>query len=220
MGGGMRVSGDYAANGYAHIEGLVPPEVAAAFLRQVRADMPDLTRQFITHAPIIKRTSIDLYASDYPPMLQMLWGLTPAMQALTGRDVLPTYNYFRLYRKNDVCRTHTDREACEHSLSLTLGYSDDLVWPFDVGRDHTEVSGVIEDGFGEAPYATISMQPGDAVIYRGVNRRHGRVTPNPNRWSAHMFLHYVDRDGPFASHAFDALEAPIPGAIQKIDFSI
>jgi hypothetical protein len=220
MGGRMRVSGDYAANGYAHVEGLVPPEVAEAFLRQIRADLPDLTRQFITNAPIIKRTSIDVYARDYPPMLQFLWGLTPAICELAGRDVLPTYNYFRLYRKTDICRTHTDREACEHSLSLTLGYSDGLVWPFDVGRDYTDVSGVIEDGFGGAPYASISMQPGDAVIYRGVNRRHGRVTPNPNRWSAHLFLHYVDRDGPHASHAFDALEAPSAGAIQKIDFNI
>jgi hypothetical protein len=216
----MRVRGDYAANGYAHVEGLVPPEVAEAFLRQIRADRPDLTRQFITSAPIIKRTSIDVYSQDYPPMLQLLWGLTPAMCALAGREVLPTYNYFRLYRKNDICRTHTDREACEHSLSLTLGYSDGLLWPFDVGRDYTDVSGVIEDGFGAAPYATIAMQPGDAVIYRGVNRRHGRVTPNPNRWSAHMFLHYVDRAGPHATHAFDALEAPSAGALQKIDFDI
>lgn len=216
----MRVCGDYAANGYAHLERLVPPEVADAFLRQIKADLPGLTRQFITNAPIIRRTSIDIYARDYPPMLQFLWGLTPAMRELTGREVLPTYNYFRLYRKNDVCRTHTDRESCEHSLSLTLGYSDGLVWPFDVGRDYTDVSGVIEDGFGAAPYATISMQPGDAVIYRGVNRRHGRVTPNPNRWSAHMFLHYVDRDGPHAVHAFDALEAPSSGAIPTIDFDI
>jgi hypothetical protein len=33
-------------------------------------------------------------------------------------------------------------------------------------------------------------------------------------------LHYVDRDGPHASHAFDALEAPSAGAVQKIDFNI
>ena len=120
----MKVNGDYGAAGYAHIERLVPPEVAEAFLRQVRADLPDLTRQFITHAPIIKRTSIDLYAQDYPPMVQFLWGLTPAMRELTGRDVLPTYNYFRLYRKNDVCRVHDDREACEQVRAEVDGVLD------------------------------------------------------------------------------------------------
>jgi len=37
-----------------------------------------------------------------------------------------------------------------------------------------------------------------------VERRHGRVTPNPNRSSAHLFLHYVERGGRFEDHAFDA----------------
>jgi hypothetical protein len=40
-------------------------------------------------------------------------------------------------------------------------------------------------------------------MYRGVNHRHGRIEPNPNRWSAHLFLHWVDANGPFADQAFD-----------------
>lgn len=215
----MKVNGDYRTAGYAHVEGLIPPEVGQAFLRQVRADLPELTRQYISHAPIIKRTSIDLYAQDYPPMVQFLWGLTPAMRELTGRNLLPTYNYFRLYRKNDICRVHDDREACEHSLSLTLGYSDGLTWPLEVACDPVSERGLIEDGFGESRYSTIAMQPGDAVIYRGVQHRHGRITPNPNRWSAHMFLHWVDRDGPHAAHAFDNSANP-EGAHTPVDFEL
>ena len=145
----MKVNGDYQAHGYAHIEGLIPPEVAEAFLRQIKADLPSATSQFLTHAPIIKKTSIDIYGRDYPPMVQLLWGLTPAMCALTGRDLLPTYNYFRLYRKGDICRVHSDRDACEHSLSLTLGYADDLVWPFEVARDPISAPTQIEDDFGD-----------------------------------------------------------------------
>jgi hypothetical protein len=216
----MKVNGDYAAQGYAHVEGLIPAEVAAAFLRQIKADLPELTRRFLSHAPIIRKTSIDVYAQDYPPMLQFLWGLTPAMRRLTGRDLLPTYNYFRLYRKDDVCRVHSDREACEHSLSLTLGYSDGRPWPFQIGRNPIEAAGGIDDGFGEDPYTTISMAPGDAVLYRGVQHRHGRTEPNPNRWSAHMFLHWVDRDGPHAAHAFDALAAGQSSANQAVDFEL
>lgn len=49
------------------------------------------------------------------------------------------------------------------------------------------------------------MRAGDAVMYRGVNHRHGRIEPNPNRWSAHLFLHWVDAKGPYAEHAFDRL---------------
>ena len=216
----MQVAGDYASQGYAHIRGLIPAEVANAFLRQLRADLPDATARFLAHAPIIKRTSVDVYANDYPPMLQFLWGLTPSMRALTGRDLLPTYNYFRLYRQGDICRVHSDRAACEHSLSLTLGYSDGLVWPFEIGTEPIAAPGPIEDGFGAARHASIAMQPGDAVLYRGVSHRHGRVSPNPNRWSAHMFLHWVDRDGPHADQAFDVMAGPNKAAGGKVDFEI
>ena len=216
----MKVHGDYEANGYAHIEGLLPPEVAQAFLRQLSADLPQLTTSFLTHAPIIKKTSIDVYANDYPPMLQFLWGLTPAMRAVTGRDLLPTYNYFRLYRKGDICRVHSDRDACEHSLSLTLAYSDGQVWPFEVGVDSIVEPQGIDNDFGDHPSRSIAMQPGDAVLYRGVSHRHGRVSPSPNRWSAHMFLHWVDRNGPHATHAFDVMARSATTSANAIDFDI
>ena len=185
----MKVNGDYQGQGYAHIEALISPEVTEAFLRQIQADLPQAASQFLTHSPIIKKTSIDVYGRDYPPMVQFLWGLTPIMSELTGRDLLPTYNYFRLYRKGDICRVHSDREACEHSLSLTLAYADDLVWPFEVGMEANPVATRIEDDFSGRGFSSIAMKPGDAVLYRGVEHRHGRVSSNPNRWSAHMFLH-------------------------------
>lgn len=216
----MIVSGDYARDGYAHIRDLIPADVAEAFLRQLKADLPDLMTRFLTHAPIIKKTTIDVYASDYPPMLQFLWGLTASMRGLTGRDLLPCYNYFRIYRRDEICRIHADRPACEHSLSLTLGYSDGLVWPFEVGTEPIAQAGGIDDDFGGAPYRSIAMQPGDAVLYRGVEHRHGRLTRNPNRWSAHMFLHWVDRGGPHAAHAFDTVAAPPKHAREKVDFEV
>jgi hypothetical protein len=46
-------------------------------------------------------------------------------------------------------------------------------------------------------------------MYRGVNHRHGRIEPNPNRWSAHLFMHWVDANGRFADEAFDKV------AVQK-----
>jgi hypothetical protein len=47
------------------------------------------------------------------------------------------------------------------------------------------------------------MNVGDAVLYQGVNHRHGRLSPNPNGWSVHLFLHWVDRDGPYRDQAYD-----------------
>jgi hypothetical protein len=133
------------------------------------------------------------------------------MEKVTGRKLVPTYDYFRLYRHGDLCRVHRDREACEHSLSLTLAYSDGNAWPLELGREGLKgPDDVIAPDFGPEPLSSLTMEVGDAVAYRGVEHRHGRTTPNPNAWSAHLFLHWVDPEGPHADRAFDGKGRPQP----------
>ncbi len=64
----------------------------------------------------------------------------------------------------------------------------------------------VADDFGDEPFESFSMQAGDGVLYRGSLRRHGRIVPNPNRWSAHAFLQWVDPDGPHSGEAFERLD--------------
>jgi hypothetical protein len=140
--------------------------------------------------------------------------LTPTVSGIVGRDLLPTYDYFRIYRKDDRCRVHSDGYSCEHSLSLTLGYSDDRIWDLQIEKRRTNPSSQVDEDFAGERFASIAMGIGDAVLYQGVNHRHGRVTPNPNRWSAHLFLHWVEREGPCREHAFDGQIRP-----SKVDFT-
>jgi hypothetical protein len=72
-----------------------------------------------------------------------------------------------------------------------------------VGRERVEPSSRVEEDFGSEPFSSVRMEIGDAVLYQGVRHRHGRMKPNPNAWSAHLFLHWVDRNGPYKEHAFD-----------------
>jgi hypothetical protein len=111
-----------------------------------------------------------------------------------------------VYQQGDVCLVHSDREACEHSLSLMVDLSDGLPWALCIGKDLVEQrpAPVVPD-FGAEDYASLPMHAGDAVMYRGVDHRHGRVEANPNRWSAHLFMHWVDPNGPYADHAFDRI---------------
>ena len=214
----MRIIGDYEADGYAHIAGLIAPEVAQAFLQALKRDIGDgsipLSRKQ-DHVNLLHRPAFEIYGHRYPPMLFFLWGLTPVMSEVTGKDLLPTYDYFRIYREGDRCRVHYDRPSCEHSLSLTLDYSDGAVWDLELGRTrYPEPSARVDEDFGSEPYSSIAMQVGDAVIYRGVQHRHGRITPNPNGWSAHLFLHWVERDGRYRDNAFDGQVKPA-----KVNFS-
>ncbi len=209
----MKVVGDYHANGYAHVEQLILPEVARAFVAKLKDDLGEgaLPVSNIDKFPnLLTRPAFEIYGHFYPPMLFFLWGLTPVMSQIVGRELLPTYDYLRIYREGDICRVHHDRLSCEHSLSLTLDYSDGAVWPLDIGLDQSNPSAAVEADFGAEAFASVPMEVGDAVLYQGVHHRHGRTLPNPNGWSVHLFLHWVDRDGPYKDHAFDGQMSAAP----------
>ena len=197
----------YREQGYVALSGLFPPIILRAFYEQMRVDLglgQGTTRAFTARGPLLSKDAIEVYALQYPPMLSFLWGLTPRIALATGCDLLPTYAYFRLYQKGDICRVHSDRSACEHSLSLTIAYGDDIAWPLSVADAPVAVpQPVVSSDFGTDSYGSVAMQPGDGVLYQGVHRRHGRLDPNPNAWSAHLFLHWVDAHGRYRDQAFD-----------------
>ena len=205
-------NGNYWDDGYLPLPGFVPTDVTHAFLATLKSD---LVRGGVSFdrlkrgSNLLKTEAVEVYGMHYTPMTTFLWGMTPAVSQLVGRELRPTYCYFRMYRAGDICRVHSDRYACEHSLSLLLAASDDKPWPLEVGSRHIEAPRQRADAdFGDESYGSVSMLPGDAVLYQGVHRAHGRMTPNPNRWSAHLFLHWVDLAGPYASQAFEGMQIP------------
>ena len=201
----MEIIGSYGEHGYAHLKGLIDPMMGRAFLRGFAKDVGRTVFPMTGkegRPGVLKRPALQVHGEQYPPMKYFLWGLTPLVSQLVGRALLPTYDLLRIYRAGDICRVHSDREACEHSLSLTLEYSDGKPWPLQIGRDPLpERQKRLTDDFEGEEHVSIGMKPGDAVLYRGIHRRHGRTEPNPNRWSAHLFLHWVERDGPFREQA-------------------
>ena len=209
----MEIEGDYQRDGYALVRAMVPRGVARSLMARLKADLPPgaLVNVPLEPTPILNRPAFELSSNIYPPMQAFLWALTPAMEVVTGKTLVPTYDYFRIYREGDICRVHRDRAACEHSLSLTLDYSDDVAWPLEIGGQGNDgPQDLFTDDFADEPSHSMAMQVGDAVAYRGVEHRHGRTIPNPNAWSAHLFLHWVDPDGPFADQAYDGLGEPRP----------
>ena len=208
----MSIAQRYQQDGYVHLRQFIPVPVAQAFLHQLDGDLQEMGADWTRlekAQPLLARPAAEVYGFHYAPLITFLWGMTPAISLLLGRELLPTYSYFRLYRAGDVCHVHSDRPSCEHSLSLTLAYSEEKPWALEMGARHlAQPQSGIANGFGDEPFSAVSMRPGGAVLYQGVHRRHGRTTPNPNRWSAHLFLHWVDPAGPYAAHAFDGRTLP------------
>jgi len=210
----MEIEGNYERYGYLHIRELIPVEITRSFMRIIRDGLgPGPIKLGVSAQPggVLCRPALEIHGRDYPPMDLFLWALTPIVAELTGKAVLPTYAFFRIYREGDICRVHSDRPACEHSISLTLDYRDGAPWDLEVARERTPRGQAVTEDFGIDGFSSIYPRVGDGVLYRGVDHRHGRTKPNPNAWSAHLFLHFVEREGRFAEHQFDA--RPASGAV-------
>jgi hypothetical protein len=142
-----------------------------------------------------------------PVFDSLLEQLTPYFEAASGLNLHPTYAYARLYRPGDELKVHTDRPACEISATITLGF-DGESWPIFLGDYAKEGSGrrtIIQNG--ETKWIQnermFEMIPGDAVLYRGMEKAHWRNVYKEGEWQAQVFLHYVDADSKYADQKYD-----------------
>lgn len=108
----------------------------------------------------------------------------------TGIDLLSSYSYSRIYKTGETLENHRDREACEITATITLGFEGDKVWPIHMH---------LKDGI-----KIFDINPGDALVMDGMNYDHWRNEYTEGEWQAQVFLHYVDANGPFTVHANDA----------------
>lgn len=117
-------------------------------------------------------------------LLEKAW---PFVEQLVGEELIPTYAYARLYSNGDELEKHTDREACEVSMTVQLGKSHHYSWPIFMSGKRYDL--------GE----------GEGVIYSGCDTEHWRnVCDGPDGYySGQVFLHYVRKNGPFADWAGD-----------------
>jgi hypothetical protein len=112
----------------------------------------------------------------------------PRAEEHCGLELFPTYSYFRVYKRGDALAKHTDRPACEISVSVNLGQAPAEPWALH-----------IEGPNGAQP---VELMPGDALIYRGIDCEHWRERYEGERLGQ-AFLHYVDKNGPHAEWKFD-----------------
>lgn len=120
--------------------------------------------------------------------------LLPNVELASGKKLLPTYSYARIYRSGEDLAAHTDRPACEISITLTLGLdSKAKPWPIFMGY---------KKGKKTICESEINMEVGDAVLYRGIEKTHWRKKFK-GEWQAQVFFHYVDANGTNTEHVFD-----------------
>jgi hypothetical protein len=117
-----------------------------------------------------------------PATEDLLLSLTKTVSAIVGKELYPTYSYCRIYYTGATMPPHTDRNACEISMSLCVSGE---TWPLCF-ENHDPVL----------------LQQGDAILYPGIEVTHWREEYT-GTGCTQVFLHWVDANGPFADWRYD-----------------
>lgn len=123
----------------------------------------------------------------------LLERLTPVVSEAAGRNLIPTYSYARMYVNGETLPKHTDRPACQYSVTLCLGM-DGKPWPIYMAKTEDEEG------------AEVCLGVGDSVLYLGMDMVHYRNAFD-GEWQAQVFLHWVDADGPHVDQKYDGRAA-------------
>ena len=117
-----------------------------------------------------------------PALDAVLGWITPDISRVVGFDLAPTYSYTRIYAKGDVLARHSDRAACEISVTVSIAI------PKGAGPSllHLKAPNV--------PEATVEMFEGDGCVYAATEVEHWRE-PFSEDGYIQLFLHFIDRRG-------------------------
>ena len=132
------------------------------------------------HIDNVLPNPIDIYM-EYLAKLVHRDYITSVVEKETDLKLIPTYCYSRKYFQESILGSHTDRDACEISLTYCISGPE---WEIEMG-DNTFISKI-----------------GNGVIYKGCEIPHGRSKPSSGE-VIQVFCHWVISDGAKLNSAFD-----------------
>lgn len=126
-----------------------------------------------SHIPLEQQVNGSLARYSHPKYKYAHSQIRLKLQQILGKELYNTYYYDRFYFSGQRLYRHTDRDACE--ISLTYQISSNSKNPWFICFETPE---------GEEKY--VELQDGDAVLYKGCERDHWRE-PLPSN------LNFIDR---------------------------
>jgi hypothetical protein len=108
--------------------------------------------------------------------------IRPEVSRLVGFDLVPTYSYTRQYARGELLTPHTDRAACEISVTASIqipkGAGPSIVHLKPPNFDETKVE----------------MFEGDGCVYAGTEVEHWRERFRVGGY-IQLFLHFIAKHG-------------------------
>jgi hypothetical protein len=173
----------FEQQGYAVIKQFIPRLMCEYIAKNIRV-LEDNSRLSFGDSQVEKA-----FSGGSPAVTETLLDLiTPVLSQTLNCELYPTYSYLRIYVKGAELAKHTDRNSCEISATLPIEYDSAGIWPLCI-----EIDGSTR---------RIELEPGDALIYKGIQIPHWRE-PFEGERQVQIFLHYVRKDGPYSEFKFD-----------------
>lgn len=212
---------DFDKNGYLVIRNICDPE-------KLKCDIPEQPGIFHYYGKINKfhyepnENQVPGSTSRYyyPPYKEVHSEVRKKIEDAIGKKLFNTYYYDRFYSPGQFLKNHVDRDACEISITVNIDTNLKEPWPIwiktpDTYNDESK-SEILEQG----KPASVVLNPGDGMIYKGCERPHWRE-PMPSNYKGlikkwrdyrkikddtyfhQIFFHYVLADGIRAHFAWD-----------------
>jgi hypothetical protein len=188
------VNNDFQKNGYFVVKNALHPQtlelLKTEFNMLRKCDMVckgyDENTRYITADDQVKNSFWWYGAYCFESTMLILQN---QIEEIIGKELYPCYTYARIMYKGAEMLKHKDRPSCQYSATICIDQDIENEYPLFIENYAGEVSSII-------------LQPGDMIVYNGTELSHWREEYQGN---GHMqaFIHYVDRNGPYADYKFD-----------------
>ena len=135
------------------------------------------------------------------------------LEQAIGRKLYNTYYYDRFYFPGQELKKHTDRPACEISVTIHVSTNIKESWPIWIKTPDTFEDKTMKTLIASGENRFVHLEAGDGMIYKGCERPHWRdpmpgllestLNKDESLYYHQIFFHYVLQDGIRAHHAWD-----------------
>jgi len=165
------------ARGHIPMEALFPPFHVGALRRYYRYHT-----RIGSFALGDEQTSRRFVAYDEPVTRYFHRQLARTVSDMVRRVVVPSYSYLAFYQGGAVLDPHTDRDACEYTLSVCIDATPD---------PHTYGAWPLQLMTADGPVA-LTQGVGDGLLFRGRELTHWRERLPEGYTSSSILFHFVD----------------------------
>jgi len=179
-----------------------PPAVAGQYNYHGNVDK-------YTHVPSEDQVKGSTSRYYWPPYKYAHSQIRLKLEKIIGCKLLNTYYYDRFYNPGQELKIHTDRPACEISVTVHVSTNASNPWPIWIKKPDTYSDNKKSKILKKGENASVLLLPGDGMIYKGCERPHWRE-PLPKEYTRtwygvkkqkagiyyhQIFFHYVLANG-------------------------